>query len=326
MRRALPCPTLLRAFLWVLLGACGTEAPPAPPAPVAEELASLAGPVVATVDGTAITLGEVEDVVRRTGLGPREALTRLEEELVLAHAAGVPDEAVRRDADRVARRAAVQALLRHDVEERFRPETVPDDIVRARLEHDAAMFAQPERRASVHVLCRPNRDAPPEGEAAAERFCRDVLEAVVAASDPRAAAEAYAGTDTTGRTFTVTVETVRPARRDGELAEEYAAALFSLPAPGAVPDLVHTRFGWHVIVLTEVVPPWSIPAEEAERVVRRQLAVEARAAALDALARELLARTEVVLDPRGLDLAMRAPLEGSVDGAAGAVPMGTALP
>jgi hypothetical protein len=144
-----------------------------------------------------------------------------------------------------------------------------------------------------------------------------VLAEVAAADDPRAAAEAHRGTDTSGRTFQILVETVPPARREGELAEEYAASLFSLSEPGVVPELAHTRFGWHVVVLTELVPPWSIPADEAERVVRRQMAAEARALALDALGTELLAATPVTIDPVGLDLALRAPL-GGMPGAPGA--------
>lgn len=291
----------------VALAACGT-APTEERAPVAEELAALEGPVVATVDGTAITLPEVQDVVRRTGLSPRDALARLEEEIVLSRAAGTPDPVDRAEADRVARRAAVQALIIHDVEERITPDSLDAAEVAARIAHDAAMFAQPERRASVHVLCRPNRDAP-EGAAAAERFCRGALEALVAAPDPQAAAEAYAATDTTGRTFTVTVESVRAARREGELAAEYAGALFELEGPGVYPEVVHTRFGFHVIVLTAIEPPWEMPPGEVERIVRRQLAAERRAEALEALATELGARVPVELDERGVDLAVRAPLE-----------------
>jgi hypothetical protein len=307
-----------RLAITLALTACGEDEPERrEPAPVAEELSVLAGPVVATVNGTAITLGEVEDVVRRTGLSPRDALTRLEEEVVLIEAAGEPDDASRREAEHVLRRAAVQALIVRDVEERIRPDTLDPEAVRARLERDAAMFAQPERRASVHVLCRPNDGAPPEADAAAERHCRGVLAELVAAADPRAAAEAHRGTDTSGRTFQVLVETVPPARREGELAEEYAVSLFSLAEPGVAPELAHTRFGWHVVVLTEIVPPWSIPPEEAERIVRRQMAAEARALALDALGTELLARTPVTIDPVGLDLALRAPL-GAPSGAPGA--------
>lgn len=316
--RARPLPDRFALALALALVACGGDEPERRArAPVAEELSALAGPVVATVNGTVITLGEVEDVVRRTGLSPRDALTRLEEEAVLVGAAGEPDEDARREAADVARRAAVQALIVRDIEERIRPDTLDAEAVRARLAHDASMFAQPERRASVHVLCRPNEGAPPEADAAAERHCRGVLAELAHAPDPRAAAEAHRGTDTSGRTFQVLVEAVPAARREGELAEEYAASLFSLAAPGVAPELAHTRFGWHVVVLTEIVPPWSIPADEAERVVRRQMAAEARALALDTLGTELLGETPVAIDPVGLDLALRAPL-GGLSGAPGA--------
>lgn len=278
------------------------------------------GPIVATVDGVDISLREVEDVVRRTGLSPRQALTRLEEEVVLARAAeaegmGDDDPEVRD----VERRAAVQALLAREIEERIRPETIPDEEVAERLLRDLPMFAQPERRASVHVLARPIRDAPPEADAAAERFARRVLSELMAEADPAAAAERYRDENVEGRTFEILVEAVPAARREGDLAAPYAAGLFGPTALGLVPEVVHSRFGWHVIVVTEILPPWEMPREEAESLVRRQLAVEARAAALVALEDRLMAEHPPVLDERGVSLALR-PVEGPVDREDGSSP------
>ncbi len=290
----------------VLLG-CGSASDEAetPRATLdAEDESAARGPVVATVDGTAITVGEVEDVVRRTGLSPREALTRLEEEVVLSRAAaeaGIDrsDPEVRD----IERRAAVQALLAREIEARITPESMDAALVEARLVHDAAMFAQPERRASVHVLATPDEGAGPEAEAAAERFARRVATELAGEADPAVAAERYRDENDPGRSFTVRVEVLPPARPE-ELVQPYSEALFSVAAPSLYASPVHTQFGWHVIVVTEIVPPWSMPREEAEAVVRRQLAVEARAEALIALEDRLMAEHPPSLDPRGVELAM----------------------
>jgi len=302
MRASMSCA--LSLLLVSLLG-CGTpSAMDGEPRPVIEDEGEAHGPVIATVDGTAITVGEVEDVVRRTGLSPREALTRLEEEVVLSRAAGEAgidrsDPEVRD----VERRAAVQALLAREIEERITPASIDGAAVEARLTHDAAMFAQPERRAAVHVLATPDPGAGPEAEAAAERFARRVATELAAEADPATAAQRYQDENDPGRSFTIRVEVLPPARRD-ELVQPFADALFGAEAPGLVPTPVHTQFGWHVMVVTEIVPPWDMPRDEAEAVVRRQMAVEARAEALIALEDRLMAEHPPSLDPRGVALAM----------------------
>lgn len=292
--------------LAVLLVACGD--PTAPETSASErplDEAPRAGEVVATVDGVAITRDEVEDVARRTGLTPREALTRLEEEVVLyraATAAGIDEHAP--EVLDVSRRAAVQALLADRIEAPIRPETLPAAEVEARMAHDAAMFAQPERRASVHLLARPDAGAGPEALAVAERFARRAAHELAGEADPAAAMQRYADESDPGRTFTVVVEPLPPARRTGDLVEPFSAALFGPSAPGLIAEAVETRFGWHVILLTEIVPPWEIPEGEAESLVRRQLVVEARAAALIELEDRLLAEHPVPIDPAAVALAM----------------------
>jgi hypothetical protein len=95
------------------------------------------GAVVAQVDGVPIGLDEVRELCERTGLAPREALARLEDERLLTRvaaergyqrAAAVADEG---------RRALVQALLARDVEAGRGPRDIPLAEVRARFD-DAA--------------------------------------------------------------------------------------------------------------------------------------------------------------------------------------------
>jgi hypothetical protein len=96
------------------------------------------GPVVARVQGSAIGLEEVRELSLATGLSPREALSRLEDALVLEQTA------IRLGYDRSgsvmreARRALVRALLAQTVEAEVRPETIPEADVRAHFESERA--------------------------------------------------------------------------------------------------------------------------------------------------------------------------------------------
>lgn len=263
------------------------------------------GRVISTVDGAAITVEEVEEVARETGLSPLDALRRLQEERVLvahAEAAGLGDAPEVGDA---VRRASVQALLARRVEAAITPETIPADEVRRRIEEQRARFARPERRVTTHVLARvPEGEVRPEAEAAAERFARRAIERLVAAADAVAEAHAMEAEDAPGRSFRVHVEDLPPVERDGRLVPEYLAATYSLERAGVVPQPVRTRFGWHAIVVREIVPPWRAPDDEVEETVRDELTVEARARRLDELVAELASRTSIALDEAAIERAL----------------------
>lgn len=297
------------ASLVLLGGATACGAPDAAPedagrarATLERGAAEVGGEVVATIDGTPITLAEVQAAVDASGLAPAEALRRLESERALelrARAAGLDDDP---EVEAEERRAAVQVLLAR-LEAEITPASIPQADVDARLEADRARFERPERRASTHLLVRLPDDADEAARAAATRFAASALARAQAAEDPIAELRAL-GAEAAGRTFTVIVEDVPAAQREGEVDEGYAAALFSLDAPGLVPRVVQTSYGQHVVVLTEIEPPWSIPRAEAELLVRRQMAVEARAERLVELEDEIRARVETAIDERARQRAL----------------------
>jgi hypothetical protein len=123
---------------------------------LADGSARARGALVAKVNGATIGVDQVRELTQSTGLSPRAALTRLEEEQLLA------EEARRRGYGRSSatsedvKRALVQALLA-DTVEKLRPEDIPLSEVRARFdsvaqraglaagsfaEHEAAVRAQ----------------------------------------------------------------------------------------------------------------------------------------------------------------------------------------
>lgn len=298
----------------IALAACGgggraeLDAGRASPA-IEPEHAEVGGRVVSTVDGSPITRGEIEEVARATGLAPLDALRRLQEERVLAaraDRAGLGDDREVRDAER---RAAVRALLADRIEREIGEDAVPAAEIAARYEAERARFARPERRRGTHVLARVPEGAPPEAEAAAERFVRGALERLSRATDPVAEAHAIQS-ETTGRTFTALVEDLPPVSRTDAIAPEFLDALFSMTAPGPVPRPVRTRFGWHAIVLVEILPPWEAPREEAEDAIRDELLTELRARRLDELVGELASRTTIARDEAAIERVADADLEG----------------
>ncbi|UJR79500.1 peptidylprolyl isomerase [Sandaracinus amylolyticus] len=307
------------ACLVSLALACGGEpaAPDAgPPRAITREQEQVGGTIVSTVDGAPITLAEVEEVARETGLSPQDALRRLQEERVLAahaEAAGLGDDHEVQDA---VRRASVQALLEARVEAEITPASIPAEQVAERMDAQRARWWRPERRRSTHVLARLAPDAPPEAGAAAERFVRRAIERMSAAEDARAEAHVIGEEDHSGRTYTVLVEDLPPVARDGQLVPEYLDALFARGERGVLAEPVRTRFGWHAIVLTEVMPPWEAPRDEVEAAMRQELAVEARAARLEELVRELAGRTPVERDGAVIERVIATDLEAMESGGA----------
>jgi parvulin-like peptidyl-prolyl isomerase len=260
---------------------------------------------VSTVDGEPILLSEVEEVVRATGLPPRRALQRLQDERVLAHLAEAHLDEVPREASEAARRAAVRALLAQEIEATHTPEAVRTEDLERRAAELRDGLSAPEMRRASHALVPLRADAREETVDAAMRLATRIRDELRDEAAPAAALDRFAGPR---GAFTVEVEHLAPLGRDG-LVTPFADALFGASAPGLLDTIVRTSFGLHVVVLEEIVPPWEVPREEWEPVLRRQLAIEARARATEELARRLSASTTVAIDPRVAELATTVGLE-----------------
>jgi parvulin-like peptidyl-prolyl isomerase len=74
--------------------------------------------------------------------------------------------------------------------------------------------------------------------------------------------------------------------REGALEEPYAEALFATPIGELHPAVVRTRYGFHVILVTEEVPEEVTPFEEAAPEIREALVLEGRAELLSRILRE----------------------------------------
>jgi len=239
--------------------------------------AKVGGAVVSTVDGHPIRIADIEAVVRRSSLSPREALERLQSELLLmgeAERRGVSGAAI----EETAVRARVQALL--DAEAAANVAT--DDEVRAAYERDPR-FHKLERRASIHVLARVKRTAKREELEAA----RAVAAAAVPDLERLSFEELSARYSGKIGSVAVKAEKLLPYDRNAQLAPEYREALFSLEAQGVVREPVQTNFGWHVIRVTEILPEEHTPYEEAAPALREEISLKKQADAVKHLLEDL---------------------------------------
>ena len=136
--------------------------------------ARVGGEVVATVDGIAITVGEVEALARESQLTPLAALRQLERELLLSRAAERAGVGAAPEVADEVRRASVRALLHREIEPAHTPEDVTEEEIQARRREIASALSAPETRRASHVLVQLPRDASEARVDAATRLARDL--------------------------------------------------------------------------------------------------------------------------------------------------------
>jgi hypothetical protein len=150
------------AMLLLVLCACEGSAASRP----RQSSAQARGQVVARVQGSAIGLEQVRELARATGLSPREALTRLEDALLLEQRAVAEGYQQSAGVAREAQRALVRALLAETVEAENTPESIPVAQVRERFESErerlglsAANYPQYAQDLRAHMLVERRRQA-----------------------------------------------------------------------------------------------------------------------------------------------------------------------
>ncbi len=283
---------VLTAFV-IVVSACGDDGPA--DAPAREQGGDdVGGETVATVDGVGISIDEVEAMVSRTGLSPEQALRKLEEQELLAAEARRRGLGARRETREAGERAMIQRYLIERVEGVVTPASITDEAMRTRYEAQRDRYVRPALRRSTHLLFEVPEDASPEVVREKQREAARVLrEAEHGDAATVLATEAEAGP---GRRL----EELPPFPRQGALEEPYARALFETPPGELYPAAVRTRYGFHVILVTEEIPGETTTFEEAMPEIRDALVVEGRAALLSRLLRELGAERPVQLEEPAL--------------------------
>jgi PPIC-type PPIASE domain len=287
MSARLPLVRGFAAALALALAACSGE-------PASDSITGdqpLGTGVVASVDGVPIAISEVEQLARDEAFSADDALARLQAEALLAAEAARRGYAAVAEVEQVASQARVQALLRTAVE---RVTASPEQVEQAYRE-SGERFASPEKRASRHALASLPKTPTPEQEAAAREFARAALSQLAHAPDLEPVWSELSAV--TSPLFAVSVETLPAVALHGPLVSEFSRALFERSTPGVLREPVRTQYGWHAIVVTEIVPALKVDPASARAELQRELDRDQRERALHTLLRDLQDATGVSYDP-----------------------------
>jgi hypothetical protein len=301
--RAAAAVVSLTLPLW--FGACAKSTPQQTAAAVLDDA------LVARVGAQAIVPQTVERIAAARGIAPRAALDLAVEDALLAERArsALPPYAPQSHLERLAlTRSLMQTLVEESRSKGPPTEAELKDVI------DAYWWEldRPELSRTIHAVVIVDDQTTPEQKERAPTLAEKIREVVQGATpadfQTRAEAVERAG-------LTVKVESLSPVARDGRMVDldhpprrgdrtgmldaQFAAAAAALGSVGQVSTVVHTQFGYHVIMLTERFPAKRAPQEQldAEAMDRR-----AKKASSDLLA-ELRKSSEIVISEQASVLA-----------------------
>ncbi len=143
--------------------------------------------------------------------------------------------------------------------------TISDAQVLARYEKDKAAYQIPEQRQARQILFKTEENSSAKEQAAQLKKAEEILARARAGEDFATLAKTYsedpAGKDTGGELGTF-------AR--GRMIKEFDDAVFSMQ-PGAISDIIKTKFGYHIIQLEKILPAVTQPLEEVRAAIVTQL-------------------------------------------------------
>jgi hypothetical protein len=266
---------------------CGTSKEP-PPA----SSSSLPAGVVARVEGESISGSAVAQIAERQGLQPRAALTPALSDALFAAAAraSLPPSMIASVERAAAARAVLERMGSESVAVGPPTEAEVAELVRerwveldrpdaARTTHAVVMNTDPNRDGSAQALAEKLASVV-KATSSAEEFV--TLVKSVPAEGFEVRAENLPAITTEGRGFERTEKGFVAAFTSFD--RDFARAANRLQQPGELSPVVKTRFGYHVIRLTERIPGSVVPKAELAALLRPE--VETRRAAR--LRRELL--------------------------------------
>lgn len=254
---------------------------------------------VARVGGRSIGAAEVLALMQSDGLSAEDALNRLVDEELLAQEAErlglVQDSATEQAIERL----MVRAML-HELEKENTPESVTEQELREDYASHADEFHIPERRRSWHILVK-------QADEAGRLRAQSILREIRRAEDPRLVFERYseAGHDDSG--FEIKAEDLPELTRQASVERPYKDALFAATAEGPLKDVIKTSYGWHAIVVSEILPEETRSLADVEVESRERLSQRNRFAKLVEIVEGLEAKGLVHYDNDTVERLLSAP-------------------
>jgi hypothetical protein len=270
------------ALTILLVAACGgrKEVEPAPKATAASTVAAVADDVI-DAETVAAIAGALE-------VSPREALDRAVADAIAAA------EGKRRYGPAAAHQARRSALSRtllegFEAEARHLGPPSDDEVAKATQKRWWELDRPPLLR-TTHAVVMVKQ---PADDARARAVAARIAERVAGISDPTAFRAAASAVPADG--LEVRVEDLPPFTRDGialdpdapqprpqgSFLSDFVAAAFAIPAVGRTSKVVHTEFGYHVILAVASIPEHRVPLEERRTLVTADVLNERATARYD---------------------------------------------
>lgn len=166
--------------------------------------------------------------------------------------------------------------------------------VRADFAEHRDKLQVPERRRSWHILVKDSSEA-------GRRLAESILREVRRADDPKAVYHRYAGGDGVETELEVSAEELPPMSTKAGIEKPYKDALFGAKSEGPLEEVVGTSYGWHAIMLTEIIPAEKRTVQDVEDEIRKRLSQKKRFEKLVEIVRKLEAEGMVQYDDRGVE-------------------------
>jgi len=255
--------------------------------------------LVARVGSRSIGASEVESRMVAEDVGAVAALQQLIDEALLVQEAERSRFTESREDQRSIERLMVRTMLR-DLEEENTPDSISDEEVRATYALHAKTFEVPERRRSWHILVEDQSEA-------AEALAKSILAELQRADDPRAVYDLYAKGGPDSLTLDVKAEDLPAISKNASIKKPYKKALFEADAEGPLDEAVKTSYGWHAIVLAEILSEEVRTLDDAEDELRKLLSEQKRTRKLVTIAQGLEAQGLVHYDEQGVERLLSMP-------------------
>jgi parvulin-like peptidyl-prolyl isomerase len=260
---------------------------------------SIVADVVARAGAVSIGASEVASRMALEGLDAETAVEQLIEEAALVQEAERSGFAENREDELGIERLMVRTML-HDLEKENTPESISDEDAREAYALNASEFQVPERRRSWHILVQSQSEA-------AEALAESILRELHRADDPRTVYDRYADGEPEDVSLTLKTEDLPAITKKARLKKSYKDAIFGAKSEGPLKNVVKTTYGWHAIVVTEIVPEEIRTFEEVETELRERLSQKRRLGAIVAIVQGLEAQGLVHYDDQGVQRLLSMP-------------------